>query len=141
MSTWISSRSPAFRHCWMVSAPWTPTDFGAAAGLAWFTALSMPSVTKPSSDMDMTATTFDIACSFRGMETAFRGSHEAVLPFRYSSAGDRRDHREADVGRRVRHHRRLEPATPEEPAERDAAKGVQEHDVGDDDGVERSDRR
>src|SRR5712664_2996375 len=25
--------------------------------------------------MDMIATTFDIACSFRGMETAFRGSH------------------------------------------------------------------
>ena len=46
MSTWISSRRPAFRHCWMVSAPWTPTDFPAAAALAWFTALSMPSVTK-----------------------------------------------------------------------------------------------
>jgi hypothetical protein len=30
----------------MVSAPWTPTDFPAAAALAWFTALSMPSVTK-----------------------------------------------------------------------------------------------
>jgi hypothetical protein len=36
----------AFRSCWMVSAPWTPTDFPAAAALAWFTALSMPSVTK-----------------------------------------------------------------------------------------------
>lgn len=46
MSRWISSRSPAFRHCWMVSAPWTPTDFPAAAVLAWFTALSIPSVTK-----------------------------------------------------------------------------------------------
>src|SRR6058998_3353241 len=46
MSTWISSRSPAFRHCWMVLAPWTPTDFPAAAVLAWFTALSMPSITK-----------------------------------------------------------------------------------------------
>ena len=32
--------------CWMVSAPWTPTDFPAAAALACFTALSMPSVTK-----------------------------------------------------------------------------------------------
>jgi hypothetical protein len=31
----------AFRSCWMVSAPWTPTDFPAAAPLAWFTALSM----------------------------------------------------------------------------------------------------
>src|SRR5689334_25288534 len=30
----------------MVSAPWTPTDFPAAATLAWFTALSIPSVTK-----------------------------------------------------------------------------------------------
>jgi hypothetical protein len=30
----------------MVSAPWTPTDFPAAAALACFTALSMPSVTK-----------------------------------------------------------------------------------------------
>ena len=29
-----------------VSAPWTPTDFPAAAALAWITALSMPSVTK-----------------------------------------------------------------------------------------------
>ncbi|HEV7546387.1 MAG TPA: hypothetical protein VGO42_17650, partial [Reyranella sp.] len=31
MSTWISSRRPAFRHCWIVSAPWTPPDFPAAA--------------------------------------------------------------------------------------------------------------
>src|SRR2546422_4409062 len=46
MSTWISSRSPAFSNCWMVLAPWTPTDPPAAAVLAWFTALSMPSVTK-----------------------------------------------------------------------------------------------
>jgi hypothetical protein len=30
----------------MVSAPWTPTDFPAAAAWAWFTALSMPSVMK-----------------------------------------------------------------------------------------------
>ena len=30
----------------MVSAPWTPTDFPAAAALAWLTALSMPAVTK-----------------------------------------------------------------------------------------------
>src|SRR4051794_33236778 len=30
----------------MVAAPWTPTDFPPAAALAWFTALSMPSVTK-----------------------------------------------------------------------------------------------
>src|SRR3989441_7065297 len=43
MSTWISSRSPAFSNCWMVLAPWTPTDPPAAAVLAWFTALSMPS--------------------------------------------------------------------------------------------------
>jgi hypothetical protein len=33
MSTQISSRRPAFRSCWMVSAPWTPTDFPAAAAL------------------------------------------------------------------------------------------------------------
>ncbi len=46
MSMWSSSRSPAFRHCWMVFAPWTPTDFPAAAAFAWRTALSMPSVTK-----------------------------------------------------------------------------------------------
>jgi len=37
----ISSRRPAFRSSWMVSAPWTPTDFPAAAALAWFTALAM----------------------------------------------------------------------------------------------------
>src|ERR1051325_9235971 len=30
----------------MVLAPWTPTDFPAAAVLAWLTALSMPSITK-----------------------------------------------------------------------------------------------
>jgi len=46
MSMWSSSRSPAFRHCWIVFAPWTPTDFPAAAAFAWRTALSMPSVTK-----------------------------------------------------------------------------------------------
>src|SRR5206468_3611677 len=33
---------------------------------------SLRSATEPSSDMDMIATTFDIACSFRGMETARR---------------------------------------------------------------------
>lgn len=46
MSTWISSSKPAFSNCWTVSAPCTPTDFPAAAALACFTALSMPSVTK-----------------------------------------------------------------------------------------------
>jgi hypothetical protein len=30
----------------LLSAPWTPTDFPAAAALACFSALSMPSVTK-----------------------------------------------------------------------------------------------
>ena len=30
-----SSTRPAFRSCWMVSAPWTATDFPAAAALAW----------------------------------------------------------------------------------------------------------
>jgi hypothetical protein len=39
------SRRQAFSNCWMVSAPWTATDFSGAAALAWFTALSMPSVT------------------------------------------------------------------------------------------------
>src|SRR5262245_10020508 len=42
---WISSSSPVSRHCWIVWAPCTPTDFGWAADLAWATALSMPSVT------------------------------------------------------------------------------------------------
>src|SRR4051794_12560668 len=44
-SIWISSSSPASRHCWIVSAPCTPTDFEPAADFAWATALSMPSVT------------------------------------------------------------------------------------------------
>src|SRR4029453_3599046 len=44
-STWISSSSPASRHCWIVWAPCTPTDFGPAADFARATALSMPSVT------------------------------------------------------------------------------------------------
>src|SRR4029077_7714076 len=42
---WISSSSPASRHCWTVWAPCTPTDFGPAADFARATALSMPSVT------------------------------------------------------------------------------------------------
>jgi hypothetical protein len=34
MSTWTASTSPAFSNCWMVSAPWTPTDFpGGSLGL------------------------------------------------------------------------------------------------------------
>jgi hypothetical protein len=44
-SRWTSSSSPAFRHCWIVLAPCTPTDFGPAADFARATALSMPSVT------------------------------------------------------------------------------------------------
>ncbi len=36
---WISSSSPAFRHCWIVCAPCTPTDFGLAAAFARATAL------------------------------------------------------------------------------------------------------
>lgn len=42
----------AFRHCWMVSAPCTPTDFQTAAALAWFTALPMPSVTQVTVELD-----------------------------------------------------------------------------------------
>jgi hypothetical protein len=44
-SMWISSSSPASRHCWIVWAPCTPTDFGPAVDFARATALSMPSVT------------------------------------------------------------------------------------------------
>ena len=44
-SIWISSSSPASRHCWIVWAPCTPTDFAPAADFARATALSMPSVT------------------------------------------------------------------------------------------------
>src|SRR5262245_63973710 len=33
-STWISSSNPASRHCWIVLAPCTPTDFERAADFA-----------------------------------------------------------------------------------------------------------
>src|SRR6476659_7118884 len=42
---WISSSSPASRHCWIVWAPCTSTHLGPAAVFARATALSMPSVT------------------------------------------------------------------------------------------------
>jgi hypothetical protein len=44
-SMWISSSTLASRHCWIVWAPCTPTDFGPAVDFARATALSMPSVT------------------------------------------------------------------------------------------------
>ena len=55
-SAWSSSSRPAFRHCWMMSAPWAATSFSPARPPSPVsTALSRPSVTKcPSSSATAT---------------------------------------------------------------------------------------
>jgi hypothetical protein len=46
MSTWISSRSPAFQELLDGVGAVDPNGLPGGGGFGWFTALSMPSVTK-----------------------------------------------------------------------------------------------